>query len=423
MLVQDREPLDRRCRTLWSVSIAALGAATLIVVAGLRLDAAPTDEIPSPQETAKSPASEPGGETLRYGGVVKDSLTGRPVAGATVIVHRLLSGSDGDSRVVQDTRHVTGDDGRYSFTIPPEQVRIPRLYLELDVEHPNYAPNSGSGYSLAQIREEAKQGNRPFFENLKLRPAEPVTGRVETPEGRPVAGVEVRAFSLSGKRKPGPMEHGSFVTASTDREGRFRVPITTPGLGLFWLLPKEYAAEGHIVGSEKRGDFGTFVLRKGITISGRAFDEQGRPLAGIIVKAVRQPDDSPESRFEEELAVSGQLYRQDETDAEGRFAFEPLPPGVYRIEPSEYRVIEGKAWDRRPLTSVFTPLILSVKPGETPKPIELRAVSTVTIEGRWLDSKGNPRSGWEFIALGRVDGESWHKTVQRGCQRESLRPA
>ena len=75
------------------------------------------------------------GETLNYTGTVRDKDTGKPIAGATVVVRRSVLKSE-ENRVLQETRHTTGADGTYSFTIPPEQVAERYLYIELDVEHP-----------------------------------------------------------------------------------------------------------------------------------------------------------------------------------------------------------------------------------------------------------------------------------------------
>jgi hypothetical protein len=119
-------------------------------------------------------------------------------------------------------------------------------------------------------------GERPFFETIEMRPAEPITGRVETPEGEPAAGVELLAYSRTDKLPRGQFEYGSFAKAKTDAEGKFRLPITTPGRGVYWVLPKAYAPELHLIADGKRGDLGTITLKKGMTVTGWAFDAQGK---------------------------------------------------------------------------------------------------------------------------------------------------
>ena len=62
----------------------------------------------------------------------------------------------------------------------------------------------------------------------------------------------------------------------------------------------------------------------------------------------------------------------------------------------------------RPLPSVFAPRKLTLKEGETPKPLVIRATPHVVVEARYYDSKGQPLSGLECLFHGWIDGNSWH---------------
>ena len=142
--------------------------------------------------------------------------------------------------MLQETRHTTDADGTYSFTIPPEQVAERYLYIELDVEHPDYATRAGFGYALSMIRKNEKLGERPFFETVELRPAKPITGRVETPEGEPAAGVELLAYSRTDKLAEGA------VRVRLLRQGRRPTPRAgsgcrspRPARPSYWVLPKD----------------------------------------------------------------------------------------------------------------------------------------------------------------------------------------
>ena len=426
MLVKDREPLEHRCRTAWSVAAAAITAAVIIAASGLRLDAAATtDDKPGAgeskpvQDAAKAPEdAKTQGESLSYKGIVKNKDDGKPIAGATVIVRRSISRS-GENKVLQETTHTTAEDGTYTFTIPPEQVAERYLYIELDVEHPDFATRAGFGYSLTMIRKNEGLGERPFFETIELRPASPITGRIETPDGTPASGIRLLAYSKTDKLgTKGYMEYGSFVRAKTDAEGRFRLAITTPGQGVFWILPEKYAPEMHVLPDGKRGDLGTIALTRGVSLTGVALDVDGKPLAKLLIEARRERGNGPEFEALNRMMVSDALERTAETDAEGRFTLDPLPPATYRIMPTDYDSrgdrSEGRA--RRALPGVFAPKSLTIKDAEAVSPIEVRALPHVVIEGQWLDSKGQPKGGWESSVFGRMDGSFWHDQTRPDSQ-------
>ncbi len=412
MLMQDHEPLDRRCRATWSLCAATAAAVVIVFASGFRLGATP----PAADEPAKgaqavkdaaksSPDAKTAAETLHYNGTVVDKDTGKPIAGATVVVRRMiLHGLE--RRVLQETRHTTGAEGTYAFEIPPDQSATPYLYIELDVEHPDYAPRDGWGYALSMIRKNEKLNERPFFERMEMRPAQPITGRVETPEGRPAAGVLVLAFSRTDTAE-NPSER-CLTQAKTDAQGRFRLPITTPGEGAYWVRPTDYAPELFVVPKGKRGDMGTITLKKGVSVAGRLLDVQGKPIAGVFVAIERQREDGPDPQALD-VFLSSVIRRVAESDADGRLTFAPLPPGEYQVKPSETNFDGDRKiqWTHRPLPEVFAPTKLTIKEGETPAPLEIRALPSVVIEGRWVNSKGQPAGGSGPSVTGKIDGSSW----------------
>ena len=425
MLVLDRKPLEERCRMAWSVTAAAIAAAVVIGASGLRLDAAPppddkpaAKEAKAVQDSAKPPGdSKTNGETLHYKGLVKSKETGNPIAGATVVVRRSLLHS-GENKVLEESRHTTAADGTYAFTIPPEQSAERFLYIELDVEHPDFATRARFGYALSMIRKNERLGERPFFETVELRPAQPITGRIETPDGAPAVGVELLAYSRTDKLSKGHFEYGSFARTKTDSEGRFRLPITTPGQGVYWILPKDFAPELHVLAEGKRGDLGTTTLKRGVAVDGVALDVQGKPIAKLLIEARRERGSGPEDEALNRMMVADAINRTAETDDSGRFVLDPLPPGTYRVMPTTFdsRADRSSGRDRRELPAVFTPKKLTINEGVTPPPLEVRASPFVVIEGRWVDSKGQPKSGWQSSVFGRFDGGFWHAMTEPDAQ-------
>ena len=347
------------------------------------------------------------GETLHYSGKVTDKETGKPVAGATVTVRRSLYGDPevkDEDQLVEETKHTTDVTGTYRFTIPPEQSSKRYLYIELDVEHPEYAPRKRFGYALSMIRKNENLGGRPFFEHVQLWPGKAITGVILTADGKPAPGVRVHSYSNTSKNKPNEFEYGSFADARTDAAGRFRLTLITPGPAAFWILPDQFAPSPHGLLNNRRGDLGTFTLQPGISIRGKVLDARGRPLAGVIINArSRDPNEATEALAG--VPVADSMNRSALSDEKGEFQMRPLPPGTYDVQPARYGYESSDKPLRRPIPGVFIPqkLVLKADTG----PLEVRAVPHVLIEAQYLDGKGKQSRGHEFHIFGQMDKQSW----------------
>ena len=152
----------------------------------------------------------------------------------------------------------------------------------------------------------------------------------------------------------------------------------------------------------KRGDMGTITLKKGVSVAGRVLDVQGKPIKGVFVEIERKRGTGPDLEAKNLTFISNVIRRAAETDTDGRFTFAPLPPGEYSVAPSEtnYDGDRKVHWAHRPLPEVFAPTKLTIKEGETPAPLEIRALPSVVIEGHWVDSKGQPKGGWSSFVFG-----------------------
>jgi beta-lactamase regulating signal transducer with metallopeptidase domain/protocatechuate 3,4-dioxygenase beta subunit len=410
MLLQSREPLERRCLGRWNLGISLAAVALLGAVAVFRLDAgtpeekkdSPAKEEPKKEEPKKQ---EPKSEALHYTGRVFDKDTDKGIPGATVTVRRSLYGDPEvkeHNQIVEETKHKTDADGKYTFTIPPEQVAKRYLYIELDVEAPGYAPRSHFGYALSMILKNEKIGGRPFFENVDMRAAKEITGVVKTPDGKPAAGVKILAYSNTDKRDV--FEYGSFADCKTDKDGAFRLWLITPGPAVFWILPEKYAPSTHGLKGDKRGDLGTYTLQEGITFKGTVLDAKGKPLAGVNVNA------EPTERNEEipNIPVADAIRRSCMSNDKGEFEMAPLPPGTYQVKPDEW-VADSTKEDRKkhPVPAVFLGKKITLKNGEKPELLEVRAVPHVVIEAQYIDTKGKHTRGHECFIFGQLDGLNW----------------
>jgi beta-lactamase regulating signal transducer with metallopeptidase domain/5-hydroxyisourate hydrolase-like protein (transthyretin family) len=398
----------RKTTLLFGAVAIALGA----LVSAVRLTAAPEPAEPIADEKAekdsnpnkadeKKNTDKPKKEVaaITYTGRVVDHASGKPVVGAVVSVYRKLSRDPktGGWSDLETTQHETDADGKYTFVVPPEQAAQSSLYLEVDAHHPDYAAKGRSGYSHAMIRKNLKLGEEPFYSKIELWPGEAITGKLVSPEGEPLAGVEISMYSASKESKSFP--RGSFDKTQTDVNGSFRIVLATPGDGVLWLKPEKYSPQAIRIG-DRRGDFGTITMQTGKTFTGHVLDVKGQPVADVRVGARRRGDGEQADEFLNTNSVANQIGREAVTGNAGEFTLASLPDGDYQLQIER----NSKSYDPQPLEQVFLRQKLTISPESTADDIEIRAVPHVVIQATVLNSKGKPSSGHQLTLFGRMDG-------------------
>jgi beta-lactamase regulating signal transducer with metallopeptidase domain len=394
MLLDENYHVDIRCSRKWRYqSLAAmaglslaLSLATIQPMPSAR--AAASDDKPQPaanaekQKDQKQPA-----ESLTYTGQVVEKATGIPITGAGVTVLRRVSSRASpfpEWKKLGETKHQTGADGRYTFTVPPEQVAEDLLYIEITATHPEYVRYYG-GYSFNMIRKNEKLGERPFFEKLSLMPAESVTGTIVLPDGTPSQGVAVKIFSSPTKDA---INSSTWDEATTDDKGVFKLKAIKGGAAVFWIIPKDYSPSTHVL-HNKRGDLGRFILEKGLVLKGRVMDAEGKPLKDVWVNADIRGGPAKQKI---DMSVFDYLARSALSDDKGEFAMAPLPAGDYDlIVADQPRAGSGETY---PLPAVFINREITLDQNRSTEPIEVRAVPHVLISGQFFDSSGKPISGF-----------------------------
>jgi Leucine-rich repeat (LRR) protein/uncharacterized GH25 family protein len=332
----------------------------------------------------------PSPEPLAYGGRVLDKINGKPVKDATVVVRRVLPGG----KVLEESKHQTDVEGKYRFTLSPEQAAQPRLAVQVEATHPDYVAG-WSSEDLSWLRKLPKLGERPPFERIELIAAKAITGAVVTPDGKPAAGVMVHVFSTAS----GVGSHQSET--KTDDKGRFRLVITATGDAIIDVLADHHAPYHMRLAEKKRGDLGVLSLKAGIKFTGKVVDFKGKPLPGILVSA------SPHSDPRTEDPLPG---RQAATNGKGEFAMAPLPAGSYVVRPigmNANRPEKGGEW--RAMPAAFVGQLVTLKQNVKPEPVELRAIPGVDVETRVLDSKGKPYAHYDLDGWlqGFIDDAYW----------------
>jgi len=360
----------------------------------------PKPEDPKPKEQPAEPKPN-ASEALRYTGVILDKATGKGIPDATVVVRRSkLTSQQND--LIAETRHQTDADGKYTFEIPPEQVAVTSLYIQLDVLQENYASKTGFGYALSMIRKNEGLGERPFFEKVELDRSDPIIGTVVSPDGTPLSGVKIQGYSRSSGTNF--RDYGSFTDTTTDAAGKFRLNMVKGGTGVLWVLPKDYASTSRAV-TDTRGDFGEFRLRPGVRVSGRVINAEGQPVPHVPVNIQYQGGGNETVN---NLPVSTSIRRSALTDDSGQFEFDPLPTGDYRVIPEEHRSDPiTRDPERYEIPGVFLPRKVKIKEGVAAPPLEIQASPHVIFNAQIFDSKGAKTRGHEVMMFGRLDGEHW----------------
>ena len=353
----------------------------------------PATEV-QPAATAGASVSDPNG-SLTYFGVVTDNVTGLPISGVTVTVYRRNSRENW--RILETTEHETNSLGMYSFTIPPEQAAESALYIEVEAHQPEYGSIGRSGYAHSMILKNLEMGEQPWFTKLGMWPGEAITGTVVSPEGEPLAGVEISMYSAAVAPGFVPrivLERPRPMTKASSGSCRRRQATACCGSSQPRYSP---------VGSDRRAS-----RRLGHA------DDAGRNVnirscVGPERRAGRRSEDrGPTQRRRRRgrrvlanNAVANGIGRDTITDAAGAFTLASLPDGEYQLQVQA----NSESYDPAPLEHVFLRQSMTIADGVGPELLEIRTVPHVEISATYLDSDGKPRSGHEVTLFGKWDGD------------------
>ncbi len=404
LLLSERFRLADSVRRRVSVGLACALAILVIGLGVIRLESA-TASVIADQGDAADEGKQPAPDSLSFSGTVVDKATKKPVKGAKVVVRRMILKAN-ERRIIEESKHRTDKDGNYSFVIPPEQVAERYLYIELDVEHPEYAWKKGFGYALSMIRKNLRLGDPPFFSRIELTSGETLTGRVVDPNGKPLANVKMLAYSKADAKDY--REYGSFFRAETDQQGKFTLSLAKGGPSLFWIVPKDFAPQ-QILSGTKRGEWGDIQLETGVSVSGRVVNASGEPVAGVWVNLSHEA-----SRNEIKMPVASSMNRSAMTDENGHFKLGPMKPGKHEINVDGYpEEITYHKQARNPITiqDVFVAQEIEILPQDEQQPITVQAVPHVQFVGQYLNSKGETCRGHSVSVWGDMNGQWWHKRL------------
>jgi RNA polymerase sigma factor (sigma-70 family) len=345
---------------LLSLAIFATGLGALVYhEVGARPTEAPPAQSRQPQPNGPAKTAVPEAkeaEDLAVNGRVL-SPEGKPVEGAKVFL------VDDPNTMPLKAQAATSADGRFRFTLPVAQIRLPyypdnrwdNVYM--------LAMADGFGPALVAVHDPAAAGER----TLRLVPDDvPIKGRVLTLEGKPVVGAKVRIGHLSlpnkgdltawledlkGSKDGYPTENrhlktlsGAFLTAivpeiTTDANGRFQIKgigreravgLTISGPAIETRSVRVRTRPGETI---QRLEWEDWPKSGSFTYFGATFDHHAGPTQ-VIVGVVRNKDTGKPLAGvrvqSEKLATSdlhGNAFLHTTTDKEGHYRLVGMPKG------------------------------------------------------------------------------------------------
>ena len=209
-----------------------------------------------------------------------------------------------------------------------------------------------------------------------------VTGQFTEPDGSPAENLTV----MIGDNRDGFQDGiGIGYYTKTDSDGRFRLVTKKRWPQRISWFPKNYAANSKAI-TKNFGDQGTIRLKKGHSLAGQIVSAEGDPMPDVFVRATsgtRIP----------------QLYAN--TDADGKFSFDPLPAERYSLR--AVRSFQDHHQDGE-WQAVKLPVPIPTQLhdlNEKSERVLLRAPETIRIRVRVIDEAGNPLPN-ELLAIGET---------------------
>lgn len=343
--------------------------------------------LPPPTARAQDPAQEVetrmGVETCTFRARVVDA-EGRPVAGARVGAVSLTTelGPREASGMGE-----TDKEGRIELRLPADLYR----WAVASDRHPTTAEQ------IVDLRETCTAGE---LQPLELATGVTFRGRVEGPDGEPVAGAEAKV--VWDPRTPSYLtrvQRGVYEPhrqASSDAEGSFSLSGLEPGVEVevFVHHPGFHPARRTVTPSRPDNDAGgvagsaspeptVFRLEAAARLQVQVVNPDDRPIEGATV----------ETWVLGEATVAGGMRIQRGTDALGRHEEGGLKPGEVRIVVSA----AGYETARR---------VVDLAAGETRKErFELEPVPSATVDVSVVSEQGDPVEGAP-VGLSSVPGSS-----------------
>ncbi len=326
---------------------------------GVRVGArVPTDGLPTDEEFVIRLGEVPG---VRVEGTVRDR-SGRPVAGARVVVGMTPAHPGGTAGTLARGLALSGPDGAYRTAAMPAGK-----FTEMTV--------LADGHARWTLEDEARPlaAGESLRVDVRLSRGARIEGRVRGPSGEPVTGVSVRAWGSSAQ------------AAESDETGRFVVDgLTKRTYAILadarrWslVIPPGRSNVEVTIADEAEVCAVDLAMRRRSGVEGRVVDARGEGVPGAFVRMVPDPK-APRWKYfayRWDGEDDGGEMAQAVTDSEGRFS-------LWDATPRDRLV----AWAGERRSEVLDP-------ATAPPPWVLRLLPCAGIRGKLVDSRSRPVAG------------------------------
>ena len=221
--------------------------------------------------------------------------------------------------------------------------------------------------------------------DVSLRPAASTTITVVTPDGRPAAGAAIVLVPADGHARLNGVgfdalnSRGSLIV-TTDTRGQFKLPADDSLVRIVAAHPNGFGA---VAPGDLNAGNATWQLLPWGRIEGKWLSS-GKPAVGNEV--LLENPEGPSGLVEFEFSTS-----RKQTDSDGRFAYEHVPPGTVRLV-RLIRSAGGNAWGQGRKTEV------EVHPGEV-SPVTFGVGGYVVSARLVLPAGVNSSQRWNFIGV------------------------
>ncbi len=259
------------------------------------------------------------GRNIRFR--VTDAEDGKPLQNVMSIIHTGKEGLWLGNLLPQSDA-----EGRFSWDAAPEEpLRYDFILTGYDeIEEMELAPREEEHLiimkkKLPSATGESQTAKMEVLHSVKIDKAlltSSIHGRLVDEEGKPLADVSITGIAS----KPQELMQGAYDALSfqgkTDAEGMFRFELYETGN--VFLTPDSETHAMDTFTTEKRGDVGDIVVKKGVQPTVRLLSPDGQPVPNVWINLCR-------SDIGHATATSGL------TDANGVCLFRPVLAGKYQI--------------------------------------------------------------------------------------------